>query len=87
MNDEVKLAADRPRNVRWQGAKGQKGYMQYKWSEDPKNPIPRGIRIEVTTSDDRVGRHEDDEICQSFEACQARGIQIMQQMMRDMDPY
>lgn len=87
MNDEVKLAADRPRNVRWNGAKDQKGYLQFKWSEDSSNPIPRGIRIEVTTADGRVGKHEDDEVCSSFEACHTRGIRIMKQMMEDMDPF
>lgn len=87
LNNDVKLAVDRPRNVRWNGAKEQQGYLQFKWSEDSSNPIPRGIRIEVRTKDGRVGNHEDNEVCSSFQACHTRGIQIMKQMMEDMDPF
>lgn len=87
MSDELKLAADRPRNVRWKGAKDQQGYLQFKWGEDSKDPIPKGIRIEVSTADGRVGHHNDDVLCSSFEACHTRGIQIMKQMMEDMDPH
>lgn len=85
MSDDL-TAVDRPRNVRWNGPKGQEGYLQFKWSDDSANPIPRGIRIEVRAKDGRTGTHEDDEVCASYEACRTRGIQVMQQMMRDIDP-
>jgi hypothetical protein len=86
MTDDLKLAVDRPRNVRWNGPKGQEGYLQFKWSDDGSNPIPRGIRIEVRAQDGRTGTHEDSEVCASYEACRERGIRVMQQMMREIDP-
>ena len=86
MTDDLKLAVDRPRGVRWNGPKGQKGFLQFKWPDDGSNPIPRGIRIEVEAKDGRTGTHEDSEVCTSYEACRDRGIRVMQQMMREIDP-
>ncbi len=86
MSEESKLAVDRPRNVRWNGPKAQEGYLQFRWSDVATDPIPKGIRIDVKASDGRTGVHQDDEHLDSYEACRDRGIRVMQQMMRDIDP-
>ncbi|MEE1866900.1 hypothetical protein [Pseudomonas auratipiscis] len=86
MSEDVKLAVDRPRNVRWHGPKGQEGYLQFKWSEDSADQVPKGIRIEVKAKDGRTGRHDDNEACTSYETCRDRGIRVMQRMMDEIDP-
>lgn len=78
------IPVDRPRNVRWTGPNQETGYIQFMWG-DSADPVPRGFRIQVETTDNRGLKHQDETRDASYEASRDRAIRIMQDMMRSLE--
>lgn len=81
---KMDIPVDRPRNVTWTGPNQESGHIQFMWG-DSSDPVPRGFRIEVKTTDGRGLRHQDEARDLSYEASRDRAIRIMKDMMRSLE--
>ncbi|MCO7039598.1 hypothetical protein NAG83_24135 [Pseudomonas carnis] len=80
----MNMPVDRPRNITWTGPNQEAGRIEFKWG-DADNPVPRGVRFHVKTTDGRELRYEEEGQYASHDECQRQAIDTLRDMMRSLE--
>lgn len=80
----MNMPVDRPRNITWTGPNQEVGRIEFKWG-DAVDPVPRGVRFHVKTTDGRELKHDENDRYAFYEECQRKAIDTVQAMMRSLE--